>query len=255
VRVKVVELGRLPYAAAYRVQCEHVEEVLAAREAGRPEPGRILVVEHDPVITVSSRPTAPGHLLASPERLTNLGVAVERTDRGGDITYHGPGQVVIYPILDLNLLNLGLHAYMRVLEEAVIAVCRALGVDAQRDTSATGVWVARSDASDAAGGAKVCAMGVRVRRWVSMHGLALNVRTNLEHFGLIVPCGLHGRTVTSLERELGGACPPTPEVAGMLTRELSDRIAAAMREAEAARSGAASASRERAAAAATEPAG
>src|SRR5262249_23731675 len=160
-------------------------------------------VEHDPpVITVT--PRAGVNLLASPEALAAAGIEVEETDRGGDITYHGPGQLVVYPILDLNLLKLRLHEYMRMLAAAVIDTCAAFGVRARRDVCATGVWVPRGDA-DASNGtcgsltdAKICAMGVRVRRWVTMHGLALNVTTDLSHFSHIVPCGLVGRPVTSL---------------------------------------------------------
>ncbi|MEX2218771.1 MAG: lipoyl(octanoyl) transferase LipB [Phycisphaerales bacterium] len=233
----VIDLGRMAYAAAYRLQCEHVEEVLASREAGSPERGRLLLVEHDPVITVTNRQGAMGNLLAGPELLARHGVALERTDRGGDITYHGPGQIVAYPILDLNVLGLGLHAYMRLLEEAVIEACAAFGVEAGREPGATGVWVSRSGGPSA----KVCAMGVRVRKWVSMHGLALNVTTNLEHFALIVPCGLCGRPVTSLEAELrerGRACPGVGEVKGVLAGALVRRVEAAASARGAARAGA-----------------
>jgi lipoyl(octanoyl) transferase len=196
-----------------------------------PEPGRVLFVEHDPVITISNRAGASNHLIATPEALAALGVTIERTDRGGDITYHGPGQLVVYPILDLNLLNLGLHAYMRLLEAAVIDTCAAFGIEARRDASATGVWIGDP-------GAKICAMGVRVRRWVSLHGLALNVATDLSHFDLIVPCGLVGRPVTSLERELGRRGAPAPsisEVADQLAMDLDRHIAAAKAAAESTR--------------------
>jgi lipoyl(octanoyl) transferase len=232
----------MAYREAYRAQCDHVEEVLAAREAGEPEPGRVLVVEHDPVITVSRRAGAAANLIATPAMLAQQGVAVEETDRGGDITYHGPGQLVVYPILDLNLLNLGLHAYMRLLEDVVIATCAEFRVPAHRDPAATGVWVSPEGIGLEAGGgdsAKICAMGVRVRKWVSMHGLALNVRTNLEHFRLIVPCGLAGRPVTSLERECVARAVAVPrlELAGeVLTRHLERAVERAMEHAAAARS-------------------
>lgn len=225
----IVDLGRLAYEPAYQLQCDHVQEVLAAREAGTPEVGRVLLVEHDPVVTIGRRPGAAKHLTASPELLARSGVAVAETDRGGDITYHGPGQLVVYPIIDLNVVNLGLHDYMRLLEAAVIETAGHFGVRARRDAGATGVWVGEGPAA-----AKVCAMGVRVRRWVTMHGLALNVTTNLEHFGLIVPCGLAGRPVTSLERLLGGACPPIArvkeELVASLRRRLSEAGSAAARE-------------------------
>lgn len=212
---RIAHLGRVSYERGYEAQVQHLEEVLAARDAGAPEAGRILVVEHDPVITVSRRAGARDHLLATPEVLARHGVALAETDRGGDITYHGPGQLVLYPILDLNYLNLGLHAYMRTLEEAVIRACRDFGIPAGRDACATGVWVPAEQppASASCGaGSKICAMGVRVRKWVSMHGLALNVSTNLEHFNLIVPCGLAGRAVTSLERECAARGLPAPSM-------------------------------------------
>lgn len=204
------------------VQLEHHQQVLAARDAPTGQVGRLLLVEHEPVITVSRRPTATDNLSATPEMLAAAGVAVEPTDRGGDITYHGPGQLVAYPILDLNRLGLNLHAYMRLLEQVVIDTVAAFGVVGDRDESATGVWVAQPDAN----AAKIAAMGVRVRRWITMHGLALNVATNLDHFDLIVPCGLAGRSVTSLQRELGDAAPTMDQVKAKLV----DRFNAAVDE-------------------------
>lgn len=203
----VIDLGRLPYAPALETQRRHHAEVLAGREVGGPI-GRILTVEHDPVITVSRRPDAPKHLLATPELLARHGVEVHPTDRGGDITYHGPGQVVVYPIIDLRRVGLRVVEFVRTLEQAVIDAVEPLGVPGRRDPEATGVWIGGPDGRPA----KLCAIGVRVSKWVTMHGLAVNVRTNLDHFGLIVPCGLAGRAVTSLERELGPACPETDAV-------------------------------------------
>ncbi|MGH7243888.1 MAG: lipoyl(octanoyl) transferase LipB [Phycisphaerales bacterium] len=216
----ISDLGRLAYEPSYEHQTRAHARVLAAREAGSGALGEVLLVEHDPVVTISNRATAEANLLASPELLARSGVAVARTDRGGDITYHGPGQLVAYPILDLNALNLGLHDYMRLLEDSVIAVCAHFGVETMRDPSATGVWTVR----DSAPHAKIAAMGVRVRKWISMHGLALNVTTNLDHFRLIVPCGLVGRSVTSLERQLGSNCPTMAEVKRMLGQTLTASI-------------------------------
>lgn len=196
----------------------HLAEVQEARHLGTPELGRLLLVEHTPpVITVSRRAGAADHLLASREILGQMGIEVCETDRGGDITYHGPGQLVAYPILDLNAWGLSLHAYMRLLEQVVMDVCRTFGVETHRDPTATGVWVGRDPDPDRPS-AKVAAMGVRVKRWVSMHGLALNVATNLDHFALIVPCGLAGRGVTSLRRELGANCPTIDRVKAELVR-------------------------------------
>ena len=226
-RVQVVDLGRMSYADAYEEQNRRVADALALRESGGASPGVLLLVEHDPpVITVTRRPGAMQHLLADDATLLRRGVTVADTDRGGDITYHGPGQLVVYPIIDLNWYGLRLHDYMRLLEEVVIGVCGQFGVRAGREPGATGVWVASDDAQ-AGSATKICALGVRVRRWVSMHGLALNVTTDLSHFDLIVPCGLAGRRVTSLRQELGSACPDIALVKqamiGHFQRQLTDR--------------------------------
>jgi lipoyl(octanoyl) transferase len=246
--IDVIDLGRVPYADAYAEQCRHHERILAARAADAGPLGAILLLEHEPpVITISRRPGARAHLLASDEQLRLAGVTLAHTDRGGDITYHGPGQLVVYPILDLHRLRIHLHDYMRLLESAVIDACAAFGLAARRDPAATGVWVrpvppappalpsaslpapadADATAPAAAPPAKVCAMGVRVRRWVTLHGLALNVSTNLDHFSLIVPCGLAGRAVTSLLRELGERCPSMAIVKSTLADSLLRHLAAA----------------------------
>jgi lipoate-protein ligase B len=224
----VVDLGRMRYAQAYEHQVRAHERVLAARDHPEPRPaGTVLVVEHEPVITVSRRAAAASHVLATPELLARHGVEVAETDRGGDVTYHGPGQLVVYPVLDLSLLNLGLHDYMRLLEQSVIDTCAAFSVTAERDPGATGAWV-RGESGELG---KIAAFGVRVRRWVSMHGLAINITTNMEHFRLIVPCGLAGRPVTSLSLLLGNRCPPWAtaqrELLSHLARLVQDRRDAA----------------------------
>lgn len=259
-RLVVHDAGRLSYADGLAAQENAIAAALAWREArsaggntpsapgvpGLPHAsdipvGTLLLLEHDPpVITVSRRPDARAHLLASPEALAALGVELAETDRGGDITYHGPGQLVAYPILDLNALGWNLHRYMRELEAAVIRAVTHFGVQGHRDACATGVWVGGdphavaacatngAGAGGAPGGAKICAMGVRVRRWISAHGLALNVTTNLDHFSLIVPCGLAGRPVTSLERELGPRCPRMVDVKAALAAALTEAVTAAI---------------------------
>lgn len=224
-RPHIIDLGRLPYADAYKLQLRHLDEVLQARDAGSPEIGRLLLVEHDAVITISRRQGSRANLLATPELLARLGVATAETDRGGDITYHGPGQLVVYPILDLNFLNLGLHAYMRLLESAVIDACSTWGITADRDPAATGVWVGLATGSG--GGAKIAAMGVRVKRWASMHGLSFNVNPDMRHFDLLVPCGLAGRKVTSLATELaarGAKSPSMSEVKERMSSLLASHI-------------------------------
>ncbi|MEL6796700.1 MAG: lipoyl(octanoyl) transferase LipB [Planctomycetota bacterium] len=222
----VRDLGRVGYAEAYAEQVRTLESVIASREEAA-RIGELLFVEHDPVITVTRRAEAAGHVLASADELAGLGVAVHETDRGGDVTYHGPGQVVGYPVVDLNRVNCRLHAYLRLLEQTVIDAVAAFGVLGVRDDSATGVWVERDGVL-----AKVCAIGVRVRRWVTMHGFALNVEPDLSHFGLIVPCGLHGRPVTSLRELLGDACPSMGDVRAELAARLSGSLGVMASEAD-----------------------
>ena len=223
-RFEVERLGRLPYAQALEAQRAAHARVLAGREHGCAH--AVLVVEHPPVVTVTRRPDATSHVLATDEALAAAGVERCETDRGGDVTYHGPGQAVIYPIVDLQRLGIGIHAYIRALEEAAIRTCAAFGVAAHREPGATGVWA--GDASTgAASTRKVAAIGVRVSRGVTMHGLALNVRPDLSHFALIVPCGLHGRQVTSLERELGDGCPSLEDASARLADEACLALAAA----------------------------
>lgn len=251
-QVQFIDLGRMRYDDALARQRAEQERLIADRAA----PMTVFLVEHDPpVITVTRRPGAANHLLAAPAALARLGVEVSQTDRGGDITYHGPGQLVVYPILDLNRLGLRVHSYMRFLEDVVIATIARWGIAGHRDACATGVWVPMNGATGLssrppvaaptaahaavtpdppAGGcvastdAKICAMGVRISRWVTMHGLALNVNPDMNHFSLIVPCGLAGRQVTSLARILGDRCPPMNEVRTALKAELRRAIDTAM---------------------------
>ncbi len=220
-RFIVRDLGLIPYPEAFALQRELLEQVIASRAGPGAPAGHVLLLEHPAVITRTPRAAAADHLLASPETLAREGVTLADTDRGGDITYHGPGQLVAYPILDLNRLGLGLHDYMRLLEQAVIDTCAEFGVHTVRDAGATGVWTRGPDGEPHA---KVCAMGVRLRRWVSMHGLALNVSTNLRHFQFIVPCGLAGRPVTSLGALLGERTPNMAQAKSVLTRHLLSHL-------------------------------
>ena len=215
----VTDLGRLGYAEAYDLQERLNAEVLARRKSGAEPAGELLLVEHDPVITVSRRPGAAGHVLKSEDRLREHGVSLAQTNRGGDVTYHGPGQLVAYPIFDLKRLGVGIHDHVCLLEESVIDILASFGVEGHRDPEATGVWVEHEGVN-----AKICAIGIRVRRWVTLHGLAINVRPDLSHFDLIVPCGLHGRTVTSLERLLGDRAPSMDEVKQELANAMGVRL-------------------------------
>ena len=216
--LQISDLGSVPYEEALEFQQQTHQKIVEGRNAGSYSPFRLLLLEHDPpVITLSKRPAATAHLLATPEKLAASGIKICKTDRGGDITYHGPDQLVGYPIFDLNELSLRIHSYMRFLEGCIINVLAKFDIKGERDKCATGVWV---------DGSKICAMGVRVSKWVSMHGFALNVTTNLDHFDLIVPCGLAGRTVTSMKNILGDQCPSMDEV----KRIVSDVFTAAVSE-------------------------
>lgn len=190
----IVRWGRTAYAEALARQTA----LQAARLAGG-APDTLVLTEHDPVFTVGLRAGAAGHLVWDAATLVREGVAVHDTNRGGDITYHGPGQLVAYPIVSLDARR-DLHAYLRFLEDVLIAVAARHGLVAARREGLTGIWIADR---------KLAAIGVAVRRWVTMHGIALNVAPDLRHFGGIVPCGIRASegTVTSLAAELGERCP------------------------------------------------
>ncbi len=167
--------------------------------AGRPTFHNLLFCEHPHVYTLG-KSGKPEHLLANNERLAQLEATFCKTNRGGDITYHGPGQIVGYPILDLEKFFTDLGRYMRQLEEVIIQTIAAYGLKGERLEGATGVWI---DAGDPQKARKICAMGVRCSRWMTLHGWALNVNTNLAYFDAIVPCGIVDKGVTSMARELG----------------------------------------------------
>jgi lipoate-protein ligase B len=186
--LEVLELGRVPYREAWDLQHRLFE-----RRAAGEIPDTLLLLEHPPTITLG-RVGKREHLLASGEELAKRGLEVLEIDRGGDITYHGPGQSVTYPILDLTTLLPDLNRYVRALEETMMRVLLDYGLESERVAGMSGVWVR---------GAKVGAVGIRVKDWITMHGFALNVNTDLSGFGLIVPCGLHGRPITSLAQLLG----------------------------------------------------
>jgi lipoyl(octanoyl) transferase len=186
----VRRLGRVPYADALALQRSLVED----RRAGR-IPDTLLLLEHPHVLTLGVRGDGGrSHILATDATLTSRGIEVHETGRGGDITYHGPGQIVGYPIIDLNPDRRDVHRYVRDLETVLIRTAADYGIAAGRVEGLTGVWV---------GDEKLAAIGVRIARWITSHGFALNVTTDLDHFGLIVPCGIADRGVTSLTRLLG----------------------------------------------------
>jgi lipoyl(octanoyl) transferase len=201
--IEVRRLGLMPYAEALALQRSLVEERRADRVGDL-----LLLVEHPHVLTLGVRGDGGrSHILAAPPSLSALGVEVHETGRGGDITYHGPGQVVGYPILDLRPDRCDVHRYVRDLEEVLIRAAADYGIRAGRVDGLTGVWVGRE---------KLAAIGVRIARWVTSHGFAFNVSTDLSYFGLIVPCGIADRGVTSLSRLLGRS---------VSSSEVEDRIA------------------------------
>ena len=197
----------MPYADALTLQRALVED----RRQGRIG-DVLLLVEHPHVLTLGVRGDGGrSHILVTPEALASRGVEVHETGRGGDITYHGPGQIVGYPIIDLKPDRQDVHRYVRDLEDVLIRTARDYGIDATRVEDLTGVWVGRE---------KLAAIGVRIARWITSHGFAFNVTTDLDYFDLIVPCGIADRGVTSLARLLGRAVD---------CREVEDRIAAHFR--------------------------
>jgi len=160
---------------------------------------RLLMVEHNPVFTLGKSGKRE-HVLVSEEQLKNLGIEFFHINRGGDVTYHGLQQIVGYPILDLDKFKTDLGWYLRSLEQVIIDVLAEYGLKGERSAGETGVWLEPNDPFMAR---KICAMGIKCSRWITMHGFALNVNTDLSHFEFIVPCGIQGKTVTSLEKELG----------------------------------------------------
>jgi lipoyl(octanoyl) transferase len=191
--LEVRRLGLVPYADGLELQRRLVED----RKADR-IPDTLLLLQHPHVLTIGVKKDGRAHILASPDRLTSLGVEVFETGRGGDVTYHGPGQLVGYPILDLNPDRRDVHRYVRDLEEVMIRVCAEYGLEAGRVKGFSGAWF-RSNSGDE----KIGAIGVRISRWVTSHGFAFNVTTDIDFFNLIVPCGIADKGVTSLASKLG----------------------------------------------------
>ena len=196
--LEVRRLGTVSYPDALAMQRALVEERRADRV-----PDLLLLLQHPAVITLGVKGDGGrSNVVATPERLSELGIAVEETGRGGDVTYHGPGQIVGYPIIDLRPDRQDVHRYVRDLEEVMIRTCADYGLDAGRIAGLTGTWLRTDGAAE-----KIGAIGVRISRWITSHGFASNVSTRLDHFQLIVPCGIADRGVTSLERATGRAIP------------------------------------------------
>ena len=206
--LEVRRLGTIGFEEALALQRSLVEE----RRAGR-VPDLLLLLQHPPVITLGVKGDGGrANIVATSERLAQLGVTVHETGRGGDVTYHGPGQIVGYPIVDLRPDRCDVHRYVRDVEEVMIRVCADYGVTAGRIKGLTGTWV---------GADKIGAIGVRISRWITSHGFAFNVCTNLDHFQLIVPCGISDRGVTSLDKVTGRTIQ-IPEVEDALVRHFAE---------------------------------
>lgn len=198
-QVRVADLGFRSYKEIWDLQELHMEKVIQQKLEKRTNPeinpdSFLFLVEHPPVFTLG-KSGKPEHLLVSEQELNARSVEYFKINRGGDITFHGPGQLVVYPILDLDQIYTDIHRYLRELEEVVIRTISDFGIkNAGRKDGLTGVWV---------GEEKICAMGVRASRWVTMHGLALNINTDLDYFSWIVPCGIEDKAVTSMKKILG----------------------------------------------------
>jgi lipoyl(octanoyl) transferase len=186
--LRVLDLGPRPYREALELQ----RELCRARAAGETAEDLLLLVEHEPVVTLG-RATRAASLPLAPAELERRGLSVFEVERGGDVTYHGPGQLVGYPILDLREHRTDLHWYLRTLEDALITALGVLGIEASRNPGLTGVWTA---------GRKIASIGIHVKQWVTLHGFALNVTTDLSRFDLVVPCGIQNVVMTSVAEEL-----------------------------------------------------
>jgi len=206
--IQLIELGLKSYQKALAVQEKLFNQTIAIKRANRNQQQQtqtenyLLWVEHTPVITLGKSGKSE-HLLLDENQLKKKGIEYYPTNRGGDITFHGPGQLVGYPILDLDNFFTDIHKYLRFLEEAIILTLEEYGLKGARSDGETGVWLDVGTPF----ARKICAMGVKASRWVTMHGFALNINTDLSYFEYIVPCGIQGKAVTSLEKELGRNVP------------------------------------------------
>jgi lipoyl(octanoyl) transferase len=201
-RTKFIDLGLIDYKKAWDYQEELFKQVVDLKIENRNNKTELstqnylITCQHPHVFTLGKSGSAE-HLLVNNDQLAAKEATFYKINRGGDITYHGPGQLVVYPILDLDNFFTDIHKYVRFLEEAVILTCQEYGIKAERISGLTGVWINEGSPR------KICAIGVKSSRWVTMHGLALNVNTDLSYFGNIVPCGIDDKAVTSMQQELG----------------------------------------------------
>jgi lipoyl(octanoyl) transferase len=214
------DLGLIPYRSAWDYQEKLYGELMSRKLSGEKSfPGYLLFCEHPPVFTLGKSGSRE-NLLVNEEMLAQRGIEFYRINRGGDITFHGPGQIVGYPILDLEQLNLGIRSYIEKLEESVILVLKEYGIFAGRLPGATGVWL---DPESPSAARKICAIGVKAGRHITMHGFAFNVNTDLSYYRYINPCGFVDKGVTSMEKELG-AVQDIEKVKGMLKNCLAEAL-------------------------------
>lgn len=203
--VRYIDLGLVDYKQAWSYQEKLFNEIVALKINNRtaalqePTPSYLLFCQHPHVYTLGNSGNKE-NLLISEQELEQKNASYYKINRGGDITYHGPGQIVGYPILDLDNFFTDIHKYLRFLEEMVILTLAEYGIEAGRSSGETGVWI---DVGNPLKARKICAMGVRASRWVTMHGFALNANVDLDYFGNIIPCGINDKSVTSLKKELG----------------------------------------------------
>ena len=196
--VEFVDFGQRGYRETWDYQEQLLAALIHAKLQGQTVPGQLIFVEHLPVYTIGKSGNA-ANMLLNPMQLAEKHVECIKVDRGGDITYHGPGQLVVYPIIDLDRLGIGVKEYVRRLEEAVVRTVADYGISGERLEGATGVWIE----SHTPRARKICAIGVKCSRSITMHGLALNVNTDLTYFNNINPCGFVDKGVTSIAKEVG----------------------------------------------------
>lgn len=219
--VRFADLKVVGYQKAWDLQEKLLADSVAKKVAARANPDEskpnnyLLFCEHEPVFTLGKSGKRE-HLLLSEEELTIQGIAFFSNNRGGDITYHGPGQITGYPIFDLEQFTTDIGLYLRNIEESVIRLLAKYGIPSGRIEGLTGVWI-DPELPEAR---KICAIGVRASRWVTMHGFAFNVNTNMDYFNFIIPCGIRDKGVTSMEKELGFA-PDFAEVKSLLAIEIA----------------------------------
>lgn len=228
------DLGSSDYKQTWDFQEQLLQQIMQLKLEGRnqglgdhaPTPHYLLFCEHPHVFTLG-KSGKPEHLLSNEQQLKNANADYYKINRGGDITYHGPGQIVGYPILNLDLFFNDIHRYMRFLEEVIIRTLKEYGIEGSRIEKLTGVWIDAGKPS----ARKICAFGVRCSRWITMHGWALNVNTQLEYFNHIIPCGISDKAVTSMAKELGNNLN-IDEVKSVLLKHFSDVFNATIKTVE-----------------------